>query len=494
MEDSNGDVCYTPCRDDSTEEICNTNSCPTLTTSRNAGNGGSGNTGNQNPPSTAQPVANVPQVPPAGGGDAEPTETAITETPSDSTSDIIEKILSSTMRHTRSVQYIGGRTQITERLKNIGMLDLADVSAVVEIPKTIAEKSSQIIQITDFTVLQDDPVIFFEAGNVESLDEAVIQYAFSTNITFDLAASIQVYVNYTTPSAEDVEKLKEQIAKTDEVLNLSRQINVDVLQNQTEYTLHVDFDDDTILHDVIIYEEIPKCLLELINEKLIESDRPYEIINEDPIIAWRFDTLIKGEEIRYAIKAIADEDCANQAKSLALARDIIVLKQGYNLWKALLGFLIVPIIVLFSLGMTRLGKSRPLLRRIEKVLIVFFVLGFNFLDLFGILPGDLLYISKMMGWVALGYVFYHLSLSRILFGTRRKRIDLIIVLSYFALVVKDVVQIARALAIESQVSHLLFDLYNFLILNGDVVQLVLFRVAIFGIGWSVPCIYRNNRS
>jgi hypothetical protein len=69
-------------------------------------------------------------------------------------------------------------------------------------------------------------------------------------------------------------------------------------------------------------------LIEIINEENSESDRDFVIINEDPMIVWHFDELLKGEEIQLKIKAIADTDCLDLGETISVAREIVAIKDS----------------------------------------------------------------------------------------------------------------------------------------------------------------------
>src|SRR3989344_7990940 len=76
--------------------------------------------------------------------------------------------------------------------------------------------------------------------------------------------------------------------------------------------------------------------------------------------------------------------------------------------------------------------------RVEEVILVFLVLS-DVLDFFDILPGDLDYLASVVSWAALGYLLYKISLTRIFFNNRHRYVDILLIVSYFMLIFKNIV-------------------------------------------------------
>ena len=111
-------------------------------------------------------------------------------------------------------------------------------------------------------------------------------------------------------------------------------------------------------------------------------------------------------------------------------------------------------------------------QRTEEFILIFLIIV-NFLDFFKILPGDLDFFKKIISWSLLGYLFYHLSLSKLFFGSRNKFIDVSLIVSYFLLIAKNLTSFA-AVAVEE--TSLLKNFYEFLIDNAVMVQYVAFYI------------------
>lgn len=72
---------------------------------------------------------------------------------------------------------------------------------------------------------------------------------------------------------------------------------------------------------------------------------------------------------------------------------------------------------------------------IESVFLALLIL-LNILEFFGMLPGDVDYLKKIVSWTLLAYLFYKLDMPRILFGEQSSDINLLIVISYLLLAFK----------------------------------------------------------
>lgn len=88
-------------------------------------------------------------------------------------------------------------------------------------------------------------------------------------------------------------------------------------------------------------------------------------------------------------------------------------------------------------------------------------------DFLEVLPGDLDFIKKIISWTALGYLFIKASLSTILFGHKKTKFDVSIILIYFLFITKDLIRYAQA-AIEE--AHLFEKLYMILIKNNVLIE------------------------
>ena len=128
------------------------------------------------------------------------------------------------------------------------------------------------------------------------------------------------------------------------------------------------------IYNFTYYEEIPKCLIELIkrgyiNESIIKFyNNNFTIIKEDPLIMWQFPVLDKKTVLGYEIKKAALEDCLKLLKGLSFAEAIEAefdkpAEIGTNwlidfICMVAIWFVIVIVIVFTHIRKTRFIKPR----------------------------------------------------------------------------------------------------------------------------------------
>ncbi len=78
----------------------------------------------------------------------------------------------------------------------------------------------------------------------------------------------------------------------------------------------------------------------------------------------------------------------------------------------------------------------------EEIILGIIIL-LNVLDAIKVLPPSLEYTKKIISWGALGYLLYHASLTKLLFGIKSKKIDFFIIMSYFLLIFNKFTSYAR---------------------------------------------------
>ncbi len=82
--------------------------------------------------------------------------------------------------------------------------------------------------------------------------------------------------------------------------------------------------------------------------------------------------------------------------------------------------------------------KKEMVHWIEEALLLILIM-LNILDFVELIPGDIDVSKKVISWIILGYLLYRVSLSRIFFGERHPTIDLMLILSYFCLITKNIV-------------------------------------------------------
>ncbi len=113
---------------------------------------------------------------------------------------------------------------------------------------------------------------------------------------------------------EEVAKALESLKESEGLLEIKREVfgNPD---NSTTITLTIIPKEP--LQNVSIYEHIPKCVAEYVQEALF-SDNSYEIIREDPLLLWTFPSLGDEKEISYTVFRRVSSDCASLLRAIGI--------------------------------------------------------------------------------------------------------------------------------------------------------------------------------
>jgi len=78
------------------------------------------------------------------------------------------------------------------------------------------------------------------------------------------------------------------------------------------------------------------------------------------------------------------------------------------------------------------------LHSLEEVILAGLIL-LNVLDFFQLLSADVDYFKKILSWVTLGYLLYKVSLTKIFFNERHSHVDILLIVSFFMLIFKNLV-------------------------------------------------------
>jgi hypothetical protein len=113
---------------------------------------------------------------------------------------------------------------------------------------------------------------------------------------------------------------------------------------------------------------------------------------------------------------------------------------------------------------------RNLMQRLElgiDELILGFLILIEVLDFFTVIPAPLEYVEKAVAVAAICYLFYKASLTRIIFGLKEKKYDLMIVLGFFLLSLKTIVGFLMSAVREESAMQ---ELYSFVLARADLIE------------------------
>jgi len=117
--------------------------------------------------------------------------------------------------------------------------------------------------------------------------------------------------------------------------------------------------------------------------------------------------------------------------------------------------------------------KKRLTHRLEEIILIIIIL-LNVFAFIEFLPGDLDFIKEIISWVSLGYLLYHISLTRVFFGAKNKLIDVTLILTFFLFIVKNLLYFASIAAEEVNVFG---SFYEFLINNNLIINKITFITA-----------------
>ena len=484
------------------------------------------------PPETQQPDEETSTG--DENNEPEPQSTPQPSQPQYSQELTIEKLISSltnnSIRHTQIVQHTRTHTIIKDTFRNIGLFPL-DFLVFMDFPKDILPSLQHFQTNKDFEIIAENPEIVFSATQVGSYRDFSIEYSLPNRLTDEQIQSISYSI--VIESEKDYSDVEQSIADTKDVLNVTQSFRT--TEDQTIFTIDLNLDSNAILTNLSIYQEIPKCLLEIINEQVAESDVRFEIVEADPLIVWHFDELINPQKIQLAINAIADEDCINQAVSVALARQIIFSQAEIDYKNVVLALLFIPLLALLFVLIdiftkhnthnrkeidylvryikSHIHKGVPLwkirahllqnghdkndVKEAEKLnaknvvhkytqyfnisiheFFLLFLIILNLLDFLQILSGDIDYFKKILSFVILGYLLLRVSVTSILIGKRILSIDILLLFSFFAMTIKNLVGFAKNAIHEV---NFVQDLYAFMWRENKFFEVTLFITGILGL-------------
>ncbi|MGM5483284.1 MAG: hypothetical protein ACQER9_00010 [Nanobdellota archaeon] len=392
-----------------------------------------------------------------------------------------------------TIEHHNGKTVVTEEIKNIDIYPLNKVKLRVKIPKYISRSAEYIKSPINFNIIQMDPIIDFEIGKIDSFRKKTIQYKFDKEISEEDAKFIQSTITYKNTTKEEKRQIEKNINDTKKTLNISQKTKVK--DNKTIVTLDLNPQNESAMYNVSVFQQIPKCLIEIINDEVAESDVKFDILNADPLIVWHFDKLIDKQKIQLSINSVADSNCSDMITTKALARQIVFSEKKINYTNVAIGLLFIPLIGFIFILLSNLTKKAPektnkkgIIGKIRKffnkinfkihelILIVLIIL--NILDFIELLPGDIDYFKKIISWIILGYVLYDVSITGIVTGIRDKTLDIALIISFFMLTLKNLVGFAKVAIHEV---NLMKDLYSFIWKHNTIFEINLFLLGIAGI-------------
>lgn len=196
--------------------------------------------------------------------------------------------------------------QLHLQVINLAPVPLHNYTLIINIPKELASSASELGASKPFTVIQEDPVISIHFNQIGASDEVTIDLP--TSPAPALLSRIQVSATH------------QPLNQTPQVLSEELTITSNLVKDGENTKLLLGLAPHATLSGVRVPVQIPKCIAASASELKLQGD--YEIIQDDPLVVWTFDTLTSKETIEIGITGEVTTECKNQLTAFAVADTI----------------------------------------------------------------------------------------------------------------------------------------------------------------------------
>jgi hypothetical protein len=237
------------------------------------------------------------------------------------------EIIARTRTHMITKELRGDELRIT--VKNLAAAPLRNFNLTVNIPKEMAEDASDLGANTPFFVIVDDPVIDFRFEQIGA--KQLIQIDLPHTVDASLLESVYISGAH-DPVSGDIQALTQ-----DDIT-----ITSNLVTEQGRSRILVGLDPHSRLYGVRIPVHIPKCVAESVKDLKISGS--YEVILDDPLVVWTFDSLTSKEVMEIEVGKEVDESCTDQLTAFAVAD---LADDPVNPWLPLLIIPVLGVIIVF---------------------------------------------------------------------------------------------------------------------------------------------------
>ncbi|MBR9675883.1 hypothetical protein GOV05_02635 [Candidatus Woesearchaeota archaeon] len=364
----------------------------------------------------------------------------------------------------KGYDYVNDTTRLKYEIVNNGLIKYDRVALVISIPKTVVQKA--VLLKGSFQVLEEDPKIFFLEQIIFPQEVRTKTFTVPRILSIEEIASIthELEINI---SDEELGILELKAEDTDKFIDTK--INVTVEDNKTK--VRIELDSDNEVDNLTVYIEIPKCLAKTLKEIHFEKEE-YEVIKDDPLVAFFFKNLEDITPINFEVLKEVDPDCWKKIKTLPIADRIghkILVVENEKLYLAIGIVLLINFLVLgFNALQKRLEKHKDkgFFHKIEFGLIetiLILIITINVMDFLKILTPDLDFAKKILSWSLLALLLYEVNLEKIFYGKKSKYEMLIFLAANFLLMIRvflDVVFVAYNEIVEERIGSNFIVLYQ----------------------------------
>lgn len=280
------------------------------------------------------------------------------------------------------ITQLNDRTKIVERIKNIERTPKQNIVVRKTFPKAVMEAASTLISPNDYEIIIEDPVLDFHLGDLDYLEEKTIVYTIPG--LRNQAQVAQIESDFT--AVEELTESQIQAEEEESAQTAEEAFIVDFTETETDngtvYTISLDLEEEHGGAEIVEVEQIiPKCILEEVNEQLLERIIDPELIDSveikeaDPIIVWNLERVDQYQELQLKLDTFREEDCEDEFKVNVLAQNLISANLKAD--KTLLAFTYAGIIgamalLFFILSLSHhKGKyhEKPHIHRLVKLIL-----------------------------------------------------------------------------------------------------------------------------
>ncbi|MBU0535765.1 MAG: PKD domain-containing protein [Nanoarchaeota archaeon] len=241
---------------------------------------------------------------------------------------------------TKRIEEREGRYHIIINIRNIMASEAKFMFVNLSFPKGVVDSVYDIEIVQDHYVVDADPVFRFPFEHVMPEGIATIDMVIDKELTQEILDNINL-----TIELDSLDLLERQQA-TQGSLSLVREFQ-EFVSDAGEFTrIILRADPDKELLGFALYEKIPKCLAEHIDDIAMDPVHKHniKILNPDPIVMWQFDKLASEQEFSYDVKGVLSKECRDQITALGIADELGLDLKKVNIMGIILPLMFIPIL------------------------------------------------------------------------------------------------------------------------------------------------------
>ncbi|MFP4656107.1 MAG: hypothetical protein ACLFNK_00840 [Candidatus Woesearchaeota archaeon] len=163
--------------------------------------------------------------------------------------------------------------------------------------------------------------------------------------------------------------LSELASRADVDKSVESSLTANYYEGRTE--MELDLKSGKNLKGTSVVLEIPKCAADLVNEVMFD-DTSYEVLQDDPLVAWHFEEMDRDVNLRYEFSKELDPDCIAEMRVMSLVREVGDDRMDSFMRSPLFPLLMIPVVVsvlIYFSRFTTTGKPERVSESTEQELV-----------------------------------------------------------------------------------------------------------------------------